>query len=223
MRLFPCLLIGFLAACHGNLLAQEAASPPAARASALEKGPEADLQDLPEDLEEIRRALGPRYSIDSQELDIPYERPRGTGSAANEKPGANPTPHMEDPGAIDQELKDVSQTIRVLARRLERLAADAEDRSQYARADQLREIARNHWQSAREVLAPLPNLAAYSDISGPPWPSTSVNPPYVAPWVPPYTPAPRAAPDGPSRRSLPASQPPIPPFPRPQVDGDPRP
>ncbi|MBI1246338.1 hypothetical protein GC197_00660 [bacterium] len=88
---------------------------------------------LTEELEEIRRKLGPGFSIESEEFGIERDRPR------------------PDP---DPMLHEMAEQFRHHARRLEELAGDFESRMQYHMADRLREAARRQWEAARILLPP---------------------------------------------------------------------
>lgn len=128
---------------------QEAA-PPAGTAPAENKW---ELQDGPsgpvlKEVEDIRKQLGPEYSIESKELGIQRDRD-STNSPSADKPGEE-----WNESKLYQHIRGLVSKFRQDARHLEELAAHAEQLSEFALADQLREMAHRQWEAARELSQP---------------------------------------------------------------------
>ncbi|QDU76393.1 hypothetical protein Pan97_34420 [Bremerella volcania] len=131
------------------------------------------------EVEEIRKQLGPEFSIESKELGIERDR-REPQSADDEW-----RPTEDWPGTqLYQEVRELVGKFRHNARHLEELAAQAEQMSEYGLADQLREMARHQWEHARELSKPRSTRQYHN-----PWQAT---PPHAAPpvvatphWAPP--------------------------------------
>lgn len=122
-----------------------------------------------EQFEEIRRQLGPEFSIESEEFGIERERP-------------DSTPHLDKQHGEEwqgtklyQQVRELVNRFRENARHLEELAGEAERLSEYGLADQLREMARHQWEHARELSKPR-STRPYRD----PWQPTPA-PTYAAP------------------------------------------
>lgn len=100
------------------------------------------------EVESIRQQLGPEYSIESKELGI--ERDRDAT-----KPSKSDQPDEEWNGTkLYQQVRELVQKFRQDARHLEEMAAHAEQLSEFALADQLREMAHRQWEAARELSQP---------------------------------------------------------------------
>ncbi|PQO42287.1 hypothetical protein [Blastopirellula marina] len=97
------------------------------------------------EIEKIRQQLGPEFSIESEELDISFDRVKETAETRAHAPVAGP----HGSNNMDNELRELAEGTRQQARHLEELAARAEVEMQYTLADNLRELARQKWQIAR--------------------------------------------------------------------------
>jgi len=112
----------------------------------LEDGPGGKLL---KEVEEIRKQLGSEFSIESKELGI--ERDQSTQEPTDSQwQTTNPWPGTK----LYQEVRELVGKYRRDARHLEEMAAEAEQISDFALADQLRGIARHHWETARELSKP---------------------------------------------------------------------
>ncbi|GAA4438708.1 hypothetical protein [Bremerella cremea] len=106
-----------------------------------------------EEVEQIRKQLGPEFSIESKEFEIEFEnRDHGHRSSSAFSPG-HPSPDKTT--QMNERLRAMSQATRDQARQLEQMAAEAEMKMQYELADRLRDVARRQWESARFMRAPL--------------------------------------------------------------------
>ena len=100
------------------------------------------------EIEKIRQQLGPEFSIESEELEISFDRDKESAA----KPDHARNASSGKPSNMDGELRDLAEGTRQQARHLEELASRAEVEMQYTLADNLRELARQKWKIAR-VLA----------------------------------------------------------------------
>lgn len=126
------------------------------------------------EIEKIRQQLGPEFSIESKELDISFDRPQDSADIPKFTPAAS----FGQKGDMDRELRDLAEGTRHQARHLEELAARAESESQYALADNLRDLARQKWQLSR-ILA-----GGTADLRNPvamPWSQVALPNPYASP------------------------------------------
>lgn len=100
------------------------------------------------EVEEIRKQLGPDFSIESKELGIERER-------AKDNPSKSHPSDEQWPGTkLYREVRELVNKFRHDARHLEEMAAHAEQLSEFPLADQLREMARRQWEAARELSRP---------------------------------------------------------------------
>lgn len=129
--------------------------------------------------EEIRKQLGPEFSIESKEFGIERERPAST-------------PHLDEQNGDEcqgtklyEQVRELVNRFRENARHLEELAGEAEQLSEYGLADQLREMARHQWEHARELSKPR-STQPYRDPWQPTLPPTYAAPPAAASpnWAP---------------------------------------
>ncbi len=120
-----------------------------------------ELQDGPngpvlQEVEELRKQLGPEYSIESPELGIERDH-------ANNEPQPEQKPPQEwNGGRLYQEVREMVKRFRQDARHLEEMAAHAEQLSEFALADQLRGIALRQWEAARELSQPRSTRGYYA-------------------------------------------------------------
>ncbi|MBA2117322.1 hypothetical protein [Bremerella alba] len=100
------------------------------------------------EVEEIRKQLGPEYSIESKTLGIERDHSQA-------KPPESDNSDEEWPGTkLYKEVRELVNKFRHDARHLEEMAAQAEHLSEFALADQLRGMARRQWEAARELSNP---------------------------------------------------------------------
>lgn len=130
-------------------------------------------------IKELRKELGPEFSIESKELGIE----RNHDEAAFPK---GDKPEEEWSGTkLHQEVRELVSKFRRDARHLEEMAAQAEQLSEFALADQLREMAHRQWEAARELSKPR-SAQNYHQPSQP-TPIPAHTPPPMAPsprWTP---------------------------------------
>lgn len=149
------------------------------------------------EIEKIREQLGPEFKVESKALGIQAEPASGNA----------PT------GDLQQEIREMVETLRQDARKLEGLASQAESQNNFPMADKLREIARTQWESARKLIpSSLPKLhypANPSPVSASQTPKIADGP-YTGPPIyqpPTWTPNHSHVPYGPRRIEPSNSQP----------------
>ncbi|MHC2070741.1 hypothetical protein ACYFX5_24990 [Bremerella sp. T1] len=115
------------------------------------------------EIEKIREQLGPEFKVESKALGIQAEPASGNAST----------------GDLQQEIREMVETLRQDARKLEALASQAESQNNFTMADKLREIGRTQWESARKLVAPAMPYAYSNPYSPNLQPPTATDAPQI--------------------------------------------